>query len=149
MSTHNPFEEIEQFFARMRRQFERAPEMWGPEGPLGRYTSGLEPMAIDLVEHDEEFVVVVDLPGFDREDVGIQVTDHTLRIEAEREEHLDEEEERYLHHERRHRSSRRSIQLPGEVDTEAVSARMRNGVVTITLPKLEAEEAREIDVEIE
>ncbi|QLG61139.1 Hsp20/alpha crystallin family protein [Halorarum salinum] len=145
----NPFEELERFFERMNRQFEETSRMWGEEGPLGRWSSEAESMAMDLAEHDDEFVVTVDLPGFEGDDVDIEVTDHTLRIEAEHEERVDEEEERYLRHERRHETARRSIRLPDEVDTEGVTARMKNGVLTVTLPKREAEEAHSVDVEVE
>jgi HSP20 family protein len=148
MSTRsNPFEEIERFFDRMSRQFDEASRTWETEGPLAQWTSGFESMAVDLVEHDEEFVVTVDLPGFERDDVEIQVTDHTLRIEAEHEEAREEDEERYLRQERRHESTRRSIRLPEAVDKAAVTAEMRNGVLTVTLPKLEVEEARRIEIE--
>jgi HSP20 family protein len=121
--------------------------MWESEGPFGRWASEAEAMAIDLVDRDDEFVATVDLPGFERDDVDIQVTDHTLRIEAEHEEILDEEEERLIRHERRHESTERSIRLPEEVDKEGVNANMKNGVLTVTLPKLETEEARKIEIE--
>ena len=104
-------------------------------------------MALDLVEHDDEFLVTVDLPGFERDDVSLQVTDHTLRIEAERESEVEEEEEQYLRHERRQQAMHRSIRLPDDIDKENVSARMKNGVLTVTLPKLEIEEARTINIE--
>jgi HSP20 family protein len=106
-------------------------------------------MAIDLVDREDEFVVTVDLPGFERDDVDIRVTDHTLRIEAEHEEVLDEEQERFIRHERHHESTERSVRLPGEVDKEAVAARMKNGVLTVTLPKIEVEDARRIEIEAE
>jgi len=148
MSTRsNPFEEIERFFERMSRQFDEASRMWEADGPFGGWTPETESMAIDLVEHDDEFVVTVDLPGFEREDVTIEVTDHTLRIEAEHEEALDEEEENYLRRERRRESTRRSVRLPDEVDKEGVEARMKNGVLTVTLPRLEVEEAHTIEIE--
>jgi len=144
----NPFEEMERFFERLSRQFDEATESWESGGPFGQWTSEVEPMAVDLVESDEEFVVTVDLPGFERDDVEIQVTNRTLRIEAEREEATEEEEEeRYLRRERRHESMHRSIRLPGDVDTEAVNARMKNGVLTVTLPKAESEKAHRIDIE--
>jgi HSP20 family protein len=146
-SRSNPFEEIERFFERMNRQFEESSRVWESDGPFGRWTSESEPMAIDLVEHDDEFVVTADLPGFERGDVEIQVTDRTVRIEAEREETVEEEDEQYLRQERRHESTRRSVRLPDEVDTGGVKARMNNGVLRITLPKVEAEEARTIEIE--
>lgn len=146
---NNPFEELERLFERMSRQFDDASRRWESEGPFGRWMSEFESMAIDLVEHDDEFLVTVDLPGFERDDVEIRITDHTLRIEAEHETAMEEEEEQYLRHERRHESTQRSIRLPDEVDKEGVKARMKNGVLTITLPKREAEEAHTVEIEDE
>ncbi|MFC4360633.1 Hsp20/alpha crystallin family protein [Halobium salinum] len=132
----------------MSRQFDDASQEWRSDGPFSGLSMGaFEPIAVDLVEHDDEFVATVDLPGFERDEVDIRVTDHTLRIEAEHEESVDEEEERYIRHERRHKAMHRSIRLPDEVDKDNVKARMNNGVLTITLPRLETEEARRIDVE--
>ena len=148
MSTRgNPFTELEQLFERMSRQFDDATHMWESDGPLARLTTDARAMAIDLVERDEEFVATVDLPGFERDDVDIRVTDHTLRIDAEREDHLDRTGERVLRHERHHESAQRSIRLPEEVDTDNVHATMNRGVLTITLPKLEIEQATTIEIE--
>jgi HSP20 family protein len=143
----NPFEELERFFERMNRQFGDVSPGSGTREPFGQSTSGAEPMAIDLVEHDEEFVVTVDLPGFERDDVDVRVTDHTLRIDAEHEERTDEDAEQYLRRERRHESASRSMRLPDAVETRGVTARMNNGVLTITLPKVEGDTARTIDIE--
>lgn len=147
MSSRSPFEELERMFERLSRQFEDQTRKLEPGGSLARSSSALESMAIDLVEHDDEFVATVDLPGFERDEVDVKVTDRTLRIEAERDETIDENEEQYIRHERRHESTRRSIRLPEAVDTEAATARMKNGVLTVTLPRLESESARRIDVE--
>lgn len=148
MSTRsNPFEELERFFDRMSRQFDESSRMWESDGPFRRWASEFEEMAVDVVDRDDEFVVTVDLPGFERDDVEIRVTDHTLHIEAEHAEATEEEDENYLRQERRHESTSRSIRLPDEVDKESVTARMKNGVLTVTLPKLEVEEARTIEVE--
>lgn len=84
MSTRsNPFEEVEHLFERMSRQFDEASQSWGTNSPLTVWRSEAGSMAIDLVERDEEFVATVDLPGFEHDEVSINVTDHTLRIEAE------------------------------------------------------------------
>lgn len=148
MSTRgNPFADLERLFERMSRQFDDASRTWEGESPFGRWALDSEAMAIDLVDRDDEFVATVDLPGFEREDVDIQVTDHTLRIEAEYEESLDEEAERLIRHERRHESTKRSIRLPEEVDKDGVNARLQNGVLTVRLPKIETEEARQIEIE--
>lgn len=145
----NPFKEIEQLFNRMSRQFEETSREIDSSEPFG-LTLGSRTMAVDVVEDDESIVVTADIPGFDREDIEIRVTDHTLRIDAEHEETVDEsEDERYLRRERRHRSMSRSIQLPSEVDTGNVEARIKSGVLSITLPKTEPEDAREVEIEVE
>ena len=150
MSSRNPFQEIEQFFERMSRQFESASDMWGDEEAMSPWSRS-ETMAIDLMEYDDELVATIDLPGFERDDVTIQVSDHTLRISAQREEASEEEHEseegRFLRHERRHEAATRSIRLPDEVDKDTVSATMQNGVLTVMLPKLESEHARTIEIE--
>lgn len=146
-SRRNPFEEIERLFERMSRQFEEASRTFETDRPFDRWTAGFESMAVDLVEHDDEFVATIDLPGYDRDDVELNVTDHTLRIEAEHEESREDEKERYLRHERRHDTTERSITLPDSVDPEGVTATMNNGVLTITLPKVEPEPAYKIDIE--
>jgi HSP20 family protein len=145
-SRSNPFDEIERLFDRMSRQFDDASRAWESSAPFGLAGDG-EPVPVDLVEEDERFVATADLPGFERDDVTISVTDHTLRIEADHEEAAEESDGEYVRRERRHRSARRSIRLPEAVDTEAVAARMRNGVLTITLPKTEVERARTIEIE--
>lgn len=144
---NNPFDEIERIIDRMSRQFEETARTWESDGPFGGWRSEFQAMPVDLVEDDEEFVVTVDLPGFDREEVTVEVTDQTLRIEAERDEETETGDERYLRHERSRASTRRSIRLPEPVETDGVSARMNNGVLTVTLPKLEGDEATTIDVE--
>lgn len=135
----DPFAEMERLLDRMSRQFDGFETL---EAPDDRSAS----TPIDLVEHDDEFVVTFDLPGFEKDDVEVRVADHTLRIEAERDESVAEDDEAYLRRERRHRSVRESVTLPDEVDTEAVSARMQNGVLTVTLPRLAVEEERTVEI---
>ncbi|WP_440991806.1 Hsp20/alpha crystallin family protein [Haloarchaeobius baliensis] len=146
-SRNNPFEELMRLTERMNRQFEEATRSWSGNGPAAWWATEGEEMSLDLVEHDDEFVVAVDLPGFERDEVSIRVTDHRLEIDAEHEAETEEEEEHYLRHERTHRELHRSVRLPDEVDTENVAARMRNGVLTITLPKREVTEARTVEIE--
>jgi len=133
----------------MSRQFDDSSRLWESDGPLGRWSSEFSSMAVDIVEHDEEFVVTVDLPGFEREDVALTVTDHTLRIEAERDIETETEEKDYLRKERRERSLQRSLRLPDEVKKDAVTATMKNGVLTVNLPKIDVEESRTVDIDVE
>ena len=136
---YDPFAEMERLLDRMNRRFGEV-ESWETSEDRSSSTP------IDLVEHDDEFVVTFDLPGFETDDVEVRVTDHTLRIEAERDESTSEDDEAYIRRERRHRSVRESVSLPDEVDAEAVSARMRNGVLIVTLPRLTVDEERTVEI---
>lgn len=143
----DPFEDIERLIDRLGRQLDTATRTLEPSAGEGEEAGGFAP--VDLVEYDDEFVATVDLPGFDRDDVSVSVTDHELRIVAEREttSKTEEENERVIRRERKRESVRRSVTLPDEVDTENVSAKMKNGVLTVMLPRKEVESAKEIDIE--
>jgi len=146
--SRNPFEEIERLFDRMRREFDESQWARDPEGRFGEWASRFSAMPADLVERDDAFVAMVDLPGFERGDVDVRVTDHVLRIEAERSTDAEEGEEgEYLRRERRRESLQRSIRLPEEVSADEVSAEMRHGVLTVTMPKAERETSRRVEIE--
>lgn len=136
---YDPFAEMKRLLDRMNRRFDDF-ETW--ETPDARSAS----TPVDLIEHDDEFVVTFDLPGFEKDDVEVRIAGLTLRIEADRDESVSEDEETYLRRERRHRTVREAVTLPDEVDTESVSARMRNGVLTVTLPRLTVEEERTVEI---
>lgn len=153
MSARNPFEEIQRLFERTTRQLSEASRSWESEGPWSRWTGGAEStsMPVEVVAYDDRFVATVDLPGFDREDVTVTVSGATLRVGAEREATVDEageaDEGRYVRRERRRETTERSIRLPDAFDPAGVTARMDDGVLTVTLPRVEVESARRIEVE--
>ena len=145
-SRNDPFAEIERMFDRMSRQFEEASHMWDSERLAGRLSSGSGSMAVDIIDKDGTFEMTVDLPGFEREDVDIRVTDSKLHIEADREQAHEESEEDYIRSERHHTAVKRMVQLPDEIDQDGVEAHMKNGVLSVTLPKTERKHARKIEV---
>ncbi|WP_255150409.1 Hsp20/alpha crystallin family protein [Halorarius halobius] len=146
MARYNPFEELSEIFDRMSRQFDETTDTWQSE--FGDWSLTGRTPSLDLVEHDDEFRVTVDLPGYTKSDVDVRVTDHTLHIEAERSEEAEESNDHYLRRERSHRQVGRQIHLPESVDADAVEATMKNGVLTITVPKAEpATQGHAIEIE--
>ncbi|WP_435102688.1 Hsp20/alpha crystallin family protein [Halarchaeum sp. P4] len=145
MSRRNPFDDIDRLFDRLNRQFEEASQMFEGEqgGPFGGF-------AVDVEETDEEFVVTVDLPGFEKEDVDVRVQDQTLAISAEHTEESEaegEEEGQYIRRERSSRSFSRRLNLPEPIDEDDVAATMKNGVLTVTLGKREESGGHTIEVQ--
>lgn len=145
----NPFRSLERQFERMQRQFEEALEMWDVDR-FGPATTDTTTMGIDLADHGDEFVLTADVPGFEKDDIELRLSDDTMHVTAEREhEETEERDEFYIRSERERRSLSRSVRLPEPVDEDAVEATYQNGVLTVTLPKREPSdvEGQTIDIE--
>ena len=140
--------ELDTFADRLSRQFEEFTRQFDGTRTFRRNT------AVDLRDDPEAFVVAIDLPGFEKSDIEVAVTDRNLRVDAERELAHDTSEDdsadgRYVRRERRTDSVHRSIRLPGDVRGDDATAAYNNGVLTVTLPKrtVEGDGSRRIDVE--
>jgi len=143
MRRGNPFEDIERMLERMTEQFEDFEEFRGFEAGFGSR------LKVDLEDLPDEYVVTADLPGYGKDDIDVQLADQTLRISAEHETTAEDEEAgRYVRRERTRESMSRSLSLPEPVDEESVSARFKNGVLTVTLGKRYTEsDSHHIDIE--
>ena len=144
-SKPNPFDEIERMFDRMSRRFEalNPAELAGSFGAI----------AVDLVDEGDQYVLTADLPGYESDDIDVQLPDATtLRINAEREDTVgsdaDLEEGIFIRQERTRSSVSRSVSLPDRVAKADTEATYQNGVLTVTLPKAELadDEGRHIPV---
>jgi len=126
---------------------------------FGRRRSGLLPAVpttlktwspqIELEERDGNIVVRADLPGLNKEDVRLEVEDDVLTIEGERKDTREEKREGYYHSERSYGSFRRSIPLPEGVDPEQVKANFRNGVLEVTMPAPQPQQAKSRQIQVE
>jgi HSP20 family protein len=102
--------------------------------------------ALDVIDRGDHYSVEAELPGIDKENVQINIEDGVLTISA----HLDEEEleetANVLRRERRFGEFARSLHLGDDIDAEKVDAGFSNGVVKITLPKIEKKQPLRIEV---
>lgn len=108
-------------------------------------------LAVDVADEGDSFVLTADLPGFERDDIDVEVHERTLRIDATHQSETEQEreaDENYIRRERSKRSLSRSVTLPEDVDEGAASAAFENGVLTVTLPKSHAaEESTSVEIE--
>lgn len=102
----------------------------------GRMLSLMTP-ELDIAETDKAYQLAVDLPGVNAEDIELSAEEDALVIRAERKEHKDEEGVRFHRVERRTGRFERMLTLPGDADTDNISAEFKNGVLEITVPRLE------------
>ena len=136
----NPSREFEDIYDRMGQLMNMA------FGGLGSIAADLpwSPLA-DLSETDDAYVVNVELPGVRKDQVDVQLQDRELVISGEIQEPEEEKS-------RRRRNSRRTgrfeyrTYLPGDVKADAVTARLSDGVLTVTVPKSEAAKPRKIEI---
>ncbi len=141
VSRWDPLEEISRTQERLNQLFEHfAPrEEW-----LGEKT--MAPL-MDVKEEDDKIIVTTDVPGVDKKDVDISVRDDILEINAKCGKESDVEEEGYVRHERMYKSFHRAITLPSFVTEEGAKAKLEDGVLTLTLPKVQIEEKKKIMIE--
>ena len=101
---------------------------------------------IDLSETDEEVVVRAEVPGIEPSALDVQLTGELLHLSVEKSDERESKSGSKLYSERQYGAFRRSIQLPCPVDPDAVDAVLENGVVTITLKKIEAMRPKRIRI---
>jgi HSP20 family protein len=100
--------------------------------------------AVDLCETADAFIVTAELPGVARDQVRIEVQEGRLTLHGRRDARVPCEQ--YHQVERGHGEFSRSFALPPSVDAEHIAADMRNGVLTIIVPKLPERGPRRVDV---
>ena len=152
------FDEFRRLEETMNRMFE---EIWGIpvnrslllpgertllptiSGPIERHRKPF----IDVVETDKEVVATVEMPGLNKGDIKINLTEDRLEISAETEQDEEKKEKGYIYKERRSGSYYRSISLPSSIDSDNAKASYNNGVLEIRMPKTEIKKKTPLKVE--
>jgi len=128
--------------------FNRRMRSWWPERWSGEGTEFRAP-AVDLFEDKDDIVVKAELPGIEKNDIDVNLTDHTLTIRAEKKKQNEIKEEHYYRSERSYGSFTRTLELPAGVQRDKVTANYNNGVLEIRLPKTAEAKTRETRVKID
>lgn len=105
--------------------------------------------AVNLFELDDEYLLTADVPGVEKDDLDLTITDQTLTLKGTRQAPADVPPESYRRKERRFGNWSRSIVLPERVSNGAVTAEFSAGVLRVHLPKSEEARARRIPVAAE
>jgi HSP20 family protein len=121
---------------------------WEPYGELGSLGSRelVFVPSFEVKETKDAYVFKADLPGIREEDLDLSLTGNRLTVSGKREEEQREEAERYFAFERSYGSFSRSFTLPEGVDVEHANAELRDGVLTLSLPKRPEVKPKRIEV---
>jgi len=106
---------------------------------------------IDIAEDETNIFVHAELPGVKKEDVKVTINDdQMMMIKGEKKQEVkeDSDDKSYIRVERTYGSFARSFQLPGNVKTDSINAKFENGVLTITLEKVEPTKPKEIEISV-
>lgn len=105
---------------------------------------------VDVRDKDDHYEITAELPGVDKKDIHVQVKDGVLTLEAESSQNQQEEKDgRVIRQERRYGRYLRSFDLGGDVHDKDINASFKDGVLTLTAPKLKQEEPQSRRIEIQ
>ncbi len=114
---------------------------------FGDFDKDISPCRTDILDKGDKFVLKADLPGFNKEDIHINIAGDTLTLTAEHSEDTNEDGKDFIRRERRYGSLSRSFDI-SNIDTDGIAASYEKGVLELELPKREAAlpPARQIEI---
>lgn len=140
LGLRSAFSELE----RMRQDMDRLRE--GFSGRSFRLpAAGVYPL-MNLTEDKDGYYVRAELPGLKADELNITATGKTLSISGERKIASEGQNIRYHRREREAGSFSRIISMPGDVDSDKVEAKLKDGILTVHIPKAEAAKPKQISV---
>ena len=137
-SLYNPFKEMDE----LENSF------FG--SPFGFFSNAIDEFKTDIKDEGDHYELIADLPGFDKKDIKLDISDDTLTVSAQRHSEHEEKDKKnkYVRCERSYGSYSRSFDLSG-VKADEIKAKYENGVLKLTMPKKEnaLPEARHLEIE--
>lgn len=163
MAIWDPWKEFSRMEREMRRLFD---ELWGVQERIGKRVAlpgkgekavlpvekrealvGTPP--VDLVDKDDFLILRSEMPGVKKDNIKISITDDEVTLLGKVEQKKEEKEEDYYYSERSYSSWQRTIPLPVKIKSDKVKAKYEDGVLEITLPKVEEEKKKKKEIKIE
>lgn len=104
--------------------------------------------AIDFIEGENEYTVKCELPGLEEKDMDVSIASNILTIKGSKEKESEEKKGKFYKKEIWNGSFQRTVSLPEMVDGEKITAALKDGMLTIVLPKKEEMKPRQISVKV-
>jgi len=113
---------------------------------LSRGNQDLFSPAVDVVEKDDAYLIQADVPGVSPEEIEVTVENDVLTLKGKRERQNVEEHAGYRRVERSYGSFSRSFVVPSGTNPDAIDARVEQGILTVSIPKVATAQARKVEV---
>ena len=136
--TSDPFGALQNEIDRLFEDFARG---WSSMRPA----ADLVP-SMDVSENDKEFEITVELPGLQEKDVQVNLVDNILTVKGEKKAEKEEKNKNYRAYERSYGSFARSLELPPNVNPDAIKASLANGVLKVVVPKPAPAQVKKVEV---
>lgn len=142
-----PFRRMSDLFDEMEKSFN---QIFDTRRNFGSLDIGLNSFRTDVLEEEDAYYVVADLPGFTKDDITIEFEDNRLTIRAKRDEQLEQKDEtkNYIRKERRYGEFVRSFYVEN-IKQDEIRAKLENGVLRVKLPKIEPSKPKRKTIDIE
>lgn len=143
--TMTPFDEMERMFesffpSGLLRPMRTAP-LWGEMAP------GAKVPPVDIIDREEDIVLRAEMPGIDKDSIDVSMSDNSVTIRGSSGHEEKESEENFYRCEISRGAFSRTVALPAEVDGDKTKATFKEGVLELTMPKVERAKRHSIKVE--
>lgn len=144
----SPFDEIEHYFEQFRNRDWMHPfhSTSIAQSHIPMFSEGEFPK-VDIIDNEKDLVIRAELPGVDKKDLDISMTDNSVTIKACTNYEDKEEKANYFRSEIAHGEYSRTIRLPADVEIDDAKTSFKNGTLELTVPKSEHSQRRNIKVE--
>lgn len=144
----SPAEEVERLFDRLMPRGWLAPTAWdGPSwGSPDEAPPGVRVPQIDVIERDQDFLIRAELPGVEKRDLEVSLSDCSLVIKGKVRRELAEHQKDYFRCEIAQGDFSRTLPIPAGVECSQISACLKDGILEVILPKEESAWRRTVEV---
>jgi HSP20 family protein len=148
-SRFTPLDEVERLFDRLMPRSWMRPmtwnwPLWGNN--IEEQFQNIRVPQMDVIDRDKEILIRVEVPGVEKKEIDISVTDNALSIKGNTRREVSEEKDDYFRCEISQGNFSRSITLPSGVDSSKISASLKDGVLEVNLPKTEDVQRRSVEI---
>jgi len=104
---------------------------------------------VDLKETEKEFVLTAEVPGMQKDQLDVNIMEESVTIRGERQEEKETKEQSYYYKESSYGSFQRVVPLPARILADKAKAKLKDGVLTLNLPKAEPSKSKAVKIKVE